>query len=110
VHPLFQELWEAEWDAAMPVGYCIDADHVTGDMDLPTRVGTVSRGWCADVDALATLRFRLRDDDGGLLFEGRCVDDDDALSQDAALSFGMNDAGATTVEVLRGWRWVTEIG
>lgn len=49
------------------------------------------------------------DDDGEIYYGGRLVDDDECMSQDAALSFGMNDAGCTTIEVKRNDEWIQEI-
>lgn len=108
MHPIFQSMWEAEWDDAMPVGYIIDRDYLADGME-PSCVGVCSRGWSDTVDAAATLRFRLKDDDGEIYYGGRLVDDDECMSQDAALSFGMNDAGCTTIEVKRNDEWIQEI-
>lgn len=53
--------------------------------------------------------FRLKDDDGEVYYEGELHDDDECLNQEAALSYGMNDAGCTTIEVKRDGAWVVEI-
>jgi hypothetical protein len=97
-------MWEDEWDAAMPVGYAVDYDWLD---DRPILV--VSRGWHDGLLGEPLVRFRLDDDDGELYYSGLLVDDDDAMSQDAALSFGMNDAGCTTIKVCRDGKWVQEI-
>jgi hypothetical protein len=113
MHPIFQQMWEAEWDDAMPVGYIVtheaDWNADTNPVSLMVADAIVSRGWDYDVSLLAVLPFRLLDDDGNVCYVGRLVDDDDVMSQDAALSFGMNDAGCTRIEVLRGGGWVQEI-
>ena len=59
---------------------------------------------------LPKVQFRLYDDDGELYYEGRCHDDDECLNQEAALAYGMNDAGCTTIKVLRDGKWVQDIG
>jgi hypothetical protein len=111
MHPIFQQMWEAEWDDAMPVGFIVTEDllNVGEEYRDYNRVGTASRGWGDEVDEVATLRFRLRDDDGEVYYTGWLVDDDEAMSQDAALTYGANDAGCTRIEVLRDGVWVQEI-
>jgi hypothetical protein len=55
--------------------------------------------------------FRLKDDDGEVYYEGELNDDSgECLNQQAALEYGMRDAGCTTIEVKRGRKWVQEIG
>lgn len=60
-------------------------------------------------EELPLVAFRLKDDDGELYYEGELHDDDECLNQEAALSYGMNDAGCTTIEVKRDGAWVIEI-
>ena len=55
-------------------------------------------------------RFRLLDDDGELCYEGMLDDDEDCANQTAALRWGETMAGATTILVRRGPKWVQEIG
>lgn len=59
---------------------------------------------------LPLIRFRLKDDDGEVYYEGILHDDDDCENQEAALAFGANDAGACIIEVARHGKWVQEIG
>jgi hypothetical protein len=56
------------------------------------------------------IRFRLFDDDGELMYEGRLHDDDECENQTAALRFGEADVGATRIEVCRDGEWKVEIG
>lgn len=55
------------------------------------------------------IRFRLFDDDGQLMYEGRLHDDDECANQSAALRFGEADVGATRIEVYRDGAWRQEI-
>ena len=50
------------------------------------------------------VRFRMRDDDGELCYEGAMVGDDLFAPLD---DFGMPNAGCTSVEVFDGRRWTT---
>lgn len=61
-------------------------------------------------DLWPLVKFRLRDEDGNVFYWGELHDDDDCLNQDAALSFGAADVGATHIEIYRGGKWVQEIG
>lgn len=54
--------------------------------------------------------FRLLDDDRNFIYSGQLHNDDEALNQQAALSFGMNDAGCTIIEVKINDEWKQEIG
>jgi hypothetical protein len=54
--------------------------------------------------------FKLFDDDGELYYEGVLHDDDECLNQQAALAYGMTDAGCTTIKVKRDGKWVQDIG
>ena len=107
MHPIHQQMWEDDWDENQPLGWIILHDYLYDpEFDLDSREGAVSRGWNQDVANLATLRFRLYDDDGNLYYEGMLVDDDECRSQMAALDYGMYDAGCTYVMVYRpdeGW-------
>ncbi len=58
---------------------------------------------------LPLVRFRMKDDDGEVYYGGELHDDDECLNQEAALSYGMGDAGCTTIEVKRDGEWVLEI-
>lgn len=108
MHPIFQKAWEEEWDASMPVGWVIDRDYISRENDL-SRAGLTSRGWNSDISAQALVRFRLLDDDGEIYYGGSLVDDDECMSQDAALAFGANDAGCTHIQVKRDGKWIQEI-
>lgn len=56
------------------------------------------------------IRFRLKDDDGEIYYEGQLTDDEDCQNQTAALRWGESDAGCTTIEVKRDGKWTQEIG
>jgi hypothetical protein len=62
-----------------------------------------------DVKEMPRIKFRTKDDDGEVYYEGWLHDDDDCANQEAALSYAMTDAGCTTIEVLRNGKWVQEI-
>jgi len=58
---------------------------------------------------LPLIKFRLYDDDGELYYEGVLHDDNECLNQQAALTYGMIDAGCTTIKVKRGRVWTQDI-
>lgn len=60
-------------------------------------------------EGLQLIPFRLKDDDGEVYYEGMLHDDDECLNQEAALSYGANDAGCTIIEVKRQGTWRVEI-
>ena len=83
----------AEPDA--PAGTNLNAAGVVGP-----RAATLTAAQIADHPR--AVRFRMRDDDGGLCYEGALVGDDLFAPLD---QFGMPNAGCTSVEVLTGRRW-----
>lgn len=56
------------------------------------------------------VRFRMKDDDGNIYFGGWLNNDKEGLNQQAALAYGMHDAGCTTIEIKVGEKWIQEIG
>ena len=62
-----------------------------------------------DVKELPRIKFRTKDDDGEVYYEGWLHDDDECLNQDAALKFAETDAGCTQIEVKRNGKWTQEI-
>jgi hypothetical protein len=56
------------------------------------------------------VNFRLYDDDGELMYEGFCDDDDECENQSAALRWGETMAGCTRIDVKRDDKWIGEIG
>lgn len=89
------------------VAWQITQDHIA-EPGEPNRVGTGQN--LATLKDSKTVAFRIYDDDGVLYYSGRLVDDDYADSQSEALAFATWDAGATTIKVRRGNRWVQDIG
>lgn len=63
-----------------------------------------------DVKEMPKVKFRTKDDDGEVYYEGWLHDDDDCANQEAALKFAETDVGCTTIEVYREGEWVQEIG
>jgi len=59
---------------------------------------------------LPTVKFKLFDDDGSLMYEGELSDDDECENQSAALRWGETMAGCTTIKVERNGTFVQEIG
>lgn len=106
MHPILTQLRDAEYEAA-GAGWIVEIDHVPVG---PTAAGTSGPRTRPTNDALYTLPFQIRDDDGELYYTGRCIDDDEAVSQSAALEWAAAFAGATTIKVLRSGAWVQEIG
>jgi hypothetical protein len=93
----------------MAYAWKITRDHLYDDeTDLPSR-----EGWGRNLSTLKTAKtnaFRIYDDDGILYYSGILIDDDDCESQTDALEWACWDAGATTIKVRRGNRWVQDIG
>lgn len=92
-------------------GWIVDVDHLTsGDVD-PTvnRFGTVgprsirpvfnSRLLANDI-APDVRRWRCKDDDGEIYYEGRYIGTDEADGFGPLHDFAQPDAGATTIEYL----------
>lgn len=55
------------------------------------------------------IKFRLRDEDHEVHYEGLLHDDPDCLNQCAAQEFGEKDTGAWICEVLRDGEWKIEV-
>ena len=96
----------------------IDRDYINDGDDK--RVGftgeTVNVGLGPIMPEIITLphgpvaRFRMRDDDGEVYYGGWLHNDDDCLNQQAALDFGMCDAGCTIIEIKVGnGKWKQEM-
>ncbi len=94
----------------MKWGWVITKDRVSVAFSGWDRTG-VGRGDdpMKDVVAAKSLKFRLRDDDREIYYEGVLIDDDYCESQIDALDFGMADAGCSYIEVKRNGKWVIEI-
>lgn len=102
----------------------IDRDYINGKGDdfVPSRVGTTGESVNIGVSPIApdyielppgdVVRFRMKDDDGNVYYGGWLHNDPEGLNQQAALAYGMHDAGCTTIEVKdQGSRlWRQEIG
>jgi hypothetical protein len=103
------------------VSWTITRDHISAEHEKSrrdygeehTRIPVVAAAIGIESEPLPAgpdrIPFRLYDDDGELYYEGVLDDDDECLNQEAALAFGMTDAGCTTIKVLRAGEWVQEI-
>lgn len=98
----------------------IDRDYITEEGE-ESRVGvkgeSINVGLAPfmpeyqDLPTAPVVRFRMKDDDGIIYYGGWLHSDTDCLNQQAALAYGMNDAGCTTIEIKFGnGKWVQEIG
>lgn len=92
----------------------IDKDYISDDGD---RVGVEGHKFfdfpLVENDLPTTdklIRFRMKDDDGEIYYEGELHNDSEAKNQLMALEFGKFDAGCTTIEVKVGRKWIQEIG
>lgn len=95
-----EEEEDAGREDASPLAWINDVDHAPAP-DLPTRVG-LGR----NKDQPMPHRWRVKDDDGVVCYEGRS---NDCTSQDAfaPLDFAQADVGATSIEYLdKSGRWV----
>lgn len=89
-------------------GWRIDRDYIS-ELGEVSRVGSEgAQQYC--VNEGEKVRFRMKDDDGEVYYSGWLLDDPDCINQESALSYGMYDAGCTTIEVKRNGEWVQEIG
>lgn len=97
----------------------IDKDWITNG-EYTTRVGVSGEGInvglgpiMPEIIELPTTEektsFRMKDDDGQVYYGGWLHNDDEGLNQQAALDFGMHDAGCTTIEVNIDGKWIQEI-
>lgn len=102
------------FDEEAPARWIIDRDlysETYGDPTGKNRAGTRgSREWEEGDEERCTTRFRVKDEDGEIFYLGWLLDDDQAVSQSAALRFGEADVGVTAIEVWRYGRWVQDIG
>lgn len=98
----------------------IDRDYINADYGSESREGfkgeTINVGLGPILPEIIELpttnektRFRMKDDDGEVYYGGWLHNDDEGLNQQAALEFGMHDAGCTTIEVKIGNEWKQEI-
>lgn len=101
----------------------IDRDYISvgenQSEDETTRVGTsgeslnVGHPIAPEIIDLPTTtektRFRMKDDDGNVYYGGWLHNDELGLNQQAALAFGMGDAGCTTIEIKLNNEWRQEI-
>lgn len=104
MHPMLTKMRDDAYEAA-GAGWRITHDH-TGGRWFETsgpRTAPPESEW-------KPVRFRLWDDDGELYYSGVLNDDDDCVSQQAALEWGEVMAGATVIKVLRDGEWIQEIG
>ena len=77
----------------------VTRDHLDGK-DVVVR----SRNWDEDAARKATLKFRLRDDDGIVYFSGVCTPETEFEPLD---DFGEPGYGCTEVQFKEGRKWVT---
>jgi len=83
----------------MRIAWTIDHDHIA----QPGECSRAGRHF-GSPDAVLAFRYRVKDADGEVYYEGRCSDD----SSFAPLDFAQADAGATDIEYLdpATGRWV----
>jgi hypothetical protein len=87
--------------------WIIDIDHIKDQYS--NREGRASRDYEEGVfSTLETIKWRVKDDDGDIYYEGRMTKERLHDSEDRAfgpLDFAMADAGATTMEYFENGEW-----
>jgi hypothetical protein len=102
-------MWEIDKDYINTEEGDINRVGVTGET-ANIGFGLIMPEWIDLPRNAPKVRFRMKDDDGQVYYEGWLHNDDECLNQDAALHYGRADAGCTTIEVKLGGKWVQEIG
>lgn len=86
------ELAEEDEGKEAPIGWVIDVDHISSELGEHSRAGRRF----GNPDASLAHRWRVKDADGEIYYEGRCSD----AGSFAPLDFAKADAGATDIEYL----------
>jgi hypothetical protein len=87
--------------------WIIDKDHLAEPGDRFDAVGTAGPHDYKGDGSELKCRFRMLDDDGELIYEGRCSEDDSDVALEPLEGFGMPNAGCTTIQYWvagKGWK------